>query len=668
VEKTIEIRKTGRDDQKSIIINRYIIHNNQINVRGFSEFLKIENATLVHFEDRRDLQTEDTTILQFILVVLDDDYLISHLTEIVDWIKFESSVYTQLIIDEKNKNIETISQAIPHENICTILSSEKHENFYLRNLSNAFNQLYARMETFKIRTVLAHKNKEIEQLIKIGVALSTERNHNQLLKLILEKARQITRSDSGSIYLVERKDPTKLRFKQSSLNLDAGEFVLPIDKKSLAGYVALTGTPLNIPNTYEIPEDAEYKFNKNYDREHNYITRSMLVIPMKNHKNKVVGVLQLINRKKKYYLEFSKDNMDNILPYTTESMELAMAVAGQATVAIENNLLLQDIQEIFESFIKASALAIESRDPTTSGHSFRVATITTELARLATLKKGGIFNHINFSSTQIKELEYAAILHDFGKIGVREEVLTKAKKLYPHGLEIIKWRFGYIKKTLEANLYKTRQQYLLKHGNKNYEEFFEFTWNRYQSELKRINELYESVEEANEPRILAGGMFDKISRMAKIHFQGPDDTDMPLLTQEEISFLTIPKGTLDEKERQEIESHVLHTFKFLQQIPWTDELSNLPHIAAGHHEKLNGSGYPNGLTEKDILPQTRMMTIADIYDALTSMDRPYKKGVPVKIALKILHEEVTASAIDKELINLFIDAKVFEIVEHKLEY
>ena len=518
------------------------------------------------------------------------------------------------------------------------------------------------------------RHRELAELTRVGVALSTERDLLTLLDTILTQARRITNSDAGSLYLVEREpnggQPTTLRFKlsqNSSIpNIPLSEFTVDIDHSSLAGYTAATGEPLSIADVYLLPSDATYKQNRTFDEKFGYRTKSMLVIPMTSHRDEIVGVLQLINRKRSRdsVLSSPETVSRRVISFDQRSVELVSALASQAAVAIENSLLYEDIERLFEGFVTAAVTAIESRDPTTYGHSGRVATMTVGLAEVIDRASDGPYRDVRFTKGQLRELRYAGLLHDFGKVGVREEVLIKQKKLYPANLEIIRHRFAFLLQSAELEFERARSQQLLEHGPEACRKILP-ELERVRDERRReLQAIFDVIVSANEPTVMPEGSFSELEELASRTYTDVDGSHRPLISPEELRFLSIRKGTLDENERDEIESHVSHTFRFLQQIPWTRELRGIPQIAYGHHEKLNGRGYPRGVTGKDIPVQTRMMTIADIYDALTATDRPYKRAVSLDRAIDILHMEAREGMLDQALLDAFVQARVFLSVSH----
>jgi len=531
-----------------------------------------------------------------------------------------------------------------------------------------YREAAARTETARSRAEAAIRSREIGELTRIGVALGTERDVRALLDLILTQARRITSSDAGSLYLVELSEQgqKRLRFRlaqtYSKPEAPFVEFTIPVDRSSLAGYTAVTGEPLVLDDAYFLPPDVEYSINRSFDERYGYRTKSMLVIPMKDHRDEIIGVLQLINRKRQFdaVLATPADVEQQVVPYSRRTVELVTALAGQAAVAIENSQLYERIEQMFEGFVKAAVHAIEQRDPTTFGHSGRVANMTMELAQVVDRAGDGAYRHVKFSREQLREIRYAGLLHDFGKVGVREQVLVKAKKLYPLQLELIRQRHDFVRRTAEQEFWRKRAEFLETHGPEGYEAFRRALEQQLACELRELDGFLDAVAQANEPTVLPAQRFEELSALALRTYEDLAGTPRPYLTEDEMRYLTIPKGTLDEAERLEIESHVTHTYRFLQQIPWTRELQQIPLIAYGHHEKLDGGGYPRRVTGEAIPIQTRMMTISDIYDALTAADRPYKAAVASPRALDIMTEEVQTGQLDRELFRLFVDGRVFD--------
>jgi HD-GYP domain-containing protein (c-di-GMP phosphodiesterase class II) len=514
------------------------------------------------------------------------------------------------------------------------------------------------------------RHRELTELTSVGVALSTQRDLLSLLELILNQARRITSSDAGSLYLTERPDAggsaTTLRFKLAQNftlpNLPLTEGTVPIDHTSLAGYAAATGEPLVIADVYLLPDDVSYRQNRSFDDKFGYRTKSMLVIPMKTHRDEIIGVLQLINRKRSADAALSStDIVDReVVSYDQRAVEMVSALASQAAVAIENSLLYGDIERLFEGFVTAAVTAIESRDPATSGHSGRVATLSVGLAETIDRVSEGPYRDVRFSREQLRELRYAGLLHDFGKVGVREQVLVKQKKLYDADLELIRHRFEYLMQATDLNFERERVALLLDGGRGAHDAAIESLRAAQRRSRDELQRYLDAIVEANEPTVLPEGSFGELRAINQKTYLDFEGIERPLLAEHELQFLMIRKGNLDDIERLEIESHVTHTYRFLEQIPWTRELRGIPEIAYGHHEKLNGRGYPRAVTGEAIPVQTRMMTIADIYDALTATDRPYKPALTRERALDILQMEATEGMLDEHLLRSFIGARVFD--------
>jgi len=567
------------------------------------------------------------------------------------------------------RNGETdVPDALPTEFLSGFLTHPASPRGLLVAIRAGFREAAARAETARARGEAAQRSREIGELTRIGVALGTERDLKTLLDLILTQSRRITQSDAGSLYLVEHsaEGTKRLRFRlaqtYSKPEAPFVEFTIPVDRTSLAGYCAVTGDPLVIDDAYFLPPDVEYTINRSFDERYGYRTKSMLVIPMRDHKNEIIGVLQLINRKRNLeaMLATPSDVEEQVVPYSKRTVELVTALAGQAAVAIENSRLYEDIEKLFEGFVLAAVHAIEQRDPTTYGHSGRVAGMTVSLAEIVDRSGDAPYRTIRFSREQLKEIRYAALLHDFGKVGVREQVLVKAKKLYPSDLGLVRHRHAFIRRTAEREFWRKRAEFLEANGKKGYDGFVKELEDVHQQELQALDRFLEIVLRANEPTILPDGSFDELKTWSTRTYLGLDGVTEPFLSPDDMRYLTIRKGSLDAAERQEIESHVTHTYQFLQRIPWTSELQQIPLIAYAHHEKLDGRGYPRQITGEAIPIQTRMMTISDIYDALTAQDRPYKRAVSRDRAIDIMTDEVQDGQLDRDLFTLFIEGKVFQ--------
>ena len=529
------------------------------------------------------------------------------------------------------------------------------------------------------RTDLKRTEREMEELNHIGIALSETRDVGALLEMILSKARQITSADAGSLYLLEEARPDvlaggpgerHLRFKRTqndSMRFPFVEFTLPLRENSLAGYAATHGEVINLADAHRIPAGRPYRFNQKYDKETGYRTRSLLTLPMKNGRGEVLGVLQLINCKihPSARLTSPKIVAREVRPFSKRAVRMALSLASQAAVAYENSRLVSDIETLFEGFVQAAVTAIEQRDPTTSGHSHRVSQMTVGLAEIVDRVDTGAYAGTRFAPEQMKEIRYAALLHDFGKVGVREEVLVKAKKLYPTQMDVVSHRFDYLYKDLEAGLEREKVRLLMELGRAEALVRIASLEEEYRLRRMELESQFEAILQSNEPTVLPAGQFDRLFEIARQTYRDPRGVERPVLTPEEVRFLSIPQGSLNPDERAQIESHVVHSFNFLLQIPWTKEIREIPRIARAHHEKLNGTGYPYRLRGDEIPVQAKIMTICDIFDALSASDRPYKKAVPAERALDILEMSVRDKELDPDLYRLFLESKIYTLAEKR---
>jgi HD-GYP domain-containing protein (c-di-GMP phosphodiesterase class II) len=545
---------------------------------------------------------------------------------------------------------------------------------------------------------------ERDELLAISRALSSERDIRKLLDLILFKSRQITGADAGSVYVLEaaeveesgpsdasgpsiphvpmprevlrrrsvalgggKSGSTTLHFMLSqndSMAVDFKEFKLKVDGTSIAGKTVLGGRPINIPDLGALPPDVEgLTHNRTFDQKTGYEARSMLTVPMTSAMGDVIGVIQLINKKREpaKKLQRPADFAAQVVPFDSLAEEMALALASQAGVSLENAILYDEIRRLFESFVDASVTAIESRDPTTSGHSRRVATLSVGLAEKVDAVSAGPLAEVRFSRDELRQLEYAGMLHDFGKVGVREHVLVKAKKLYDWQLAAVSMRFRFVRKSIEAEALR-RKLTILESGGAGAREALSAMDADLGVRLAIIDECWQLVLAADEPTLMDRPALARLMEIANLTYVDESGSAQPLLTSDELAALQIPRGSLTADERQQIQSHVDHTIAFLRTIPWGRTLHNVPHIAGGHHELLDGSGYPQRLRGDEIPVETRMLTIADIFDALTASDRPYKSAVPVARALGILEGEVKAGKCDGDLFRLFVETEVYKRV------
>ncbi len=507
------------------------------------------------------------------------------------------------------------------------------------------------------RTLVRRKialEEQIEKLNAIGIALSSVSDLNRLLELIVTEARHFTHADGGSLYIIEGDRLNFTVAQTESLEIRDGKkqrfksFYLPLTGESIAGHVAITGEVLNVEDVYNIPATTDFHINKQFDRKNNYRSKSMLVVPMRDHSEQIIGVLQLIN---------SLDEQKNVISFNPEFESLILSLASQAAVAIRNVKLIAEIRNLFKSLVRYSVKAIDARSPHTAGHSGRVARYSVFLAQAVNEETSGRLQDVHFTPEEIEELRVSAWLHDIGKIGVRESVLEKMHKLNTDQMRLIETRFNYIKSCLEKGFLQKQIKCL--QGNENRINLTELH-TKLQDGLRAIDTDFGFIKKINIPGFLQPEDQAKLQVIFQKTYRDAAGQQQPFLTAFEYEHLSVVKGNLTANEYEEVQSHVEQTTDILKKIPFTNDLKNVPAYAAAHHEYLDGSGYPLGLKGEDIPLQSRIICIADIFDAISSPDRPYKKATPVQNTLEILKGEAAAGKLDKELVNLFVRKKIHE--------
>ncbi|MEW5921529.1 MAG: HD domain-containing phosphohydrolase [Bacillota bacterium] len=496
--------------------------------------------------------------------------------------------------------------------------------------------------------------RQLENFVAIGIALSAEKDRNRLLEAIITEARRITNADAGTLYLVEE-DHLKIKIIQNeSMNTflgGKGEEInippVPITHEYVSGYVAATSKSVNIPDVYEA-EGFDFSGPRKYDSMTGYRTTSMLVIPLRNHYEEVIGVLQLIN---------ALDEHKKVIPFDPGYQTVIEALSSLAAIALTNMQLIQEIENLFESFVQVMVTAIDARTPYNATHTQKVTLYAQILAEeINNNNKDGPFAGVFFDKDRIKQLTMAAWLHDIGKITTPLEVMNKATRLDAH-LNIVLIRLDYAMQRVAGDSLK-RQLALWREGRDSEAREEE---EKLQEKLARLREARELIIKADNPgtfidRELSG----KLEAIASITYVDEAGETVPLLDTEELGSLTIPKGTLTDAERKIMEDHVVVTERMLAKMPFTRQMAPVPLFACMHHEHLDGKGYPYHLHDTEIPLEARILAIADIFDALTASDRPYKKGMPPDKALQIMGYMVKDGKLDSELMELFARGKLWE--------
>jgi HD-GYP domain-containing protein (c-di-GMP phosphodiesterase class II) len=532
-----------------------------------------------------------------------------------------------------------------------------------------------RLSAVRLSDRLDLADREARELSHVSSKLMLEHDRTSLLNLILDTGKRLTQSDGIGLLLVkpdvrtgEYEETGNVEYLYPVAYSFGVAFPQPptmrfaIDDTTIVGHAAKIKETVVLADAHALPPGAVFMASKEIESRFRYWVRPMMVVPMLDHLNRVLGVIFFVNRRSdpSATIRTKEDAERYTQPYTDREVNVARALASQAALSIENARLYVRIERIFENFIKAAVGAIDMRDPTTAGHSLRVAALATGLAE-AVSRADGRFRDVKFTPDQIRELRFAALLHDIGKIAVREDVLMKAKKLPTALWERVDARFDLIRSVMQTEHYKRVLETSGEHGSA--EARAAELAPELAARLEELERQRNVVRAANEPTIVGRPPEKELLEIAARTFDWPEGARTPYLTAEEVHYLQVSPGTLDERERAQIESHVDETNRLLTGIPWTDDLKNLVTYAYGHHEKLNGSGYPRKLQGDDIPIQTRIITMADIYDALTEADRPYKPAVPPEKALEIMEAEATAGLLDPDLLRVMIDSEVYLHIE-----
>ena len=525
----------------------------------------------------------------------------------------------------------------------------------------------------EIRSFAETKAAEIKRLSDIGIALSAERNLNRLLERIVDEARRFTNADAGTLYMVqtnaESNDP-ELRFEilhndtmETRMGGTSGKPAslppVPMVKNgapntnNVSAYVANTGESVDIPDVYEA-EGFDFTGTRAYDKMTGYRTKSMLVAPMRNHENEIIGVLQLINAQDPTSRE--------VVRFSEEYEDLIKSLASQAAIAITNAKLIEDLQEMFESLIKLVATAIDEKSPYTGGHIQRVAGLTVKIAETINEMDEGPYADVHFSPDEMNEIRIAAWLHDIGKITTPEFVVDKSTKLETifDRVDLVKTRFGLVREAIEKEALERKLAIVAAAKGDPDEDRLAQIDRELSDQLNELDDDLNFIVASNTGgEFLKDDAIERLERIAerKFFLHGEEH---PFLTENELKNLSIRKGTLTNEERQIINNHVVATIKMLSEIPFPKKLGRVVEFAGGHHEKLNGTGYPNGLSADDLALQSRILCLADVCEALTARDRPYKPAMPKERAFQILGFMVKDGEIDPDLLKLFLDTNVYD--------
>ena len=507
--------------------------------------------------------------------------------------------------------------------------------------------------------------KHIKKLTEIALALSAEKNISRLLELIVDEARDLSNADAGTLYILDAKSNTlKFEiFQNKSMNIRMGgtsgiETALPYvplyykskpNHRNVSSHVALTGKTINIKDVYEA-EGFDFTGTREYDRSTGYRSKSMLVIPMKNNESKIIGVLQLLNA--------MDPETHAVVEFSAEYIDLIAALASQAAVAITNTNLTEDLRNLFYSFIQSIATAIDEKSPYTGGHIKRVVDLTMMIAEKINETDKGRYAEFSFNENELEELRLAAWMHDVGKITTPEHIIDKATKLegIMDGITCVKDRFNLIETLLRVEFLSrepARSENPMRPGLNH-----AMNLKKHDRNIERLREDLIFIISCNHPKNPMTP--DKIKRLKKISrktylFQ---QKEYPYLTKEEVNRLSIPKGTLDEHERKMVENHALMTQKILNHLPFPEKLARVPEYAGAHHEKLDGRGYPNGLSGEAVPLQSRILAIADVFEALTARDRPYKEALKTVNVLKIMETMKNDKSIDPDVYDIFTRSKL----------
>lgn len=504
--------------------------------------------------------------------------------------------------------------------------------------------------------------KLLRKLNSVGIALSAEKNHDRLLEIILVHAKEMTHADGGTLYL--RTDENSLKFEivhTDSLGIHMGGaegepitfYPVKLVKydgepnvHNVAACAVLKNETINIPDAYT-NEEFDFTGTRKFDKKTGYRSQSFLTVPMANHENEIIGVLQLINA--------TDSKTGEIRAFSALDQQVVESLASQAAVSITNRQLIEAQKELFDCFIELIASAIDEKSPYTAGHCRRVPVLTNMIAEACCEIEYGPHKDFSMTDADKYELNVAGWLHDCGKITTPEAVVDKGTKLETivDRIEMIDTRFEVLKRDLEIAALKRKL------GSMGESEFG--VDNELEAQLKQLDDDRAFIRKCNiGGEAMGDDLQERVKKIGHYKWKDPDGKESNFLSADEIYNLNIFRGTLNDEEREIINNHIVATIKMLGSLPYPKHLLNVTEFAGGHHEKMDGTGYPNGLKRDEMTEQARMMGIADIFEALTAGDRPYKKAMPMSKALTILGNMKLESHVDPDLFDVFMWKKIYQ--------
>jgi len=541
-----------------------------------------------------------------------------------------------------------------------LLSTDKALNTLLKNILG------------KVKKYGEDHIANINKLIQIGLALSIEKDINALLEKIVDEARSLTNADAGTLYICDEKrknldfsilqnDTMRTRLGgNGDKEINLPKVPLYIDGKpnysNVSSYVALTGKTVNIPDVYTT-EQFDFTGPREYDQTTGYHSKSMMVHPMINHENDVIGVLQLLNAQ--------DPETGEVIPFAKEFNLLIGALASQAAVALNNAQLVKSMRELLYSFIEIIAKAIDEKSPYTGGHIKLVVQLSMMIAEKINESDSGPFKDVYFNKDQLEELRLSAWMHDVGKITTPEYVIDKSTKLETvfDRIYMIELRFQLIEQIV-VNKYEKQisQARMMQSSEKAIQDLIQARDN----EIKVIKDDYSFIQLCSRTGEYMSD--EKIERMQSIAQKSYtfDGRVSQYLTEDEVKNLCIRRGTLNDEERIIVENHSIMTYKMLEPLPFPKHLLNVPLYASGHHERIDGKGYPYGVDTPDLSIQARIMAIADIFEALTAKDRPYRGSMKLSQAIDILRSMQETGHIDPDIFELFMTSGIYLEYAHEV--